>query len=161
MINYLISLRQAKRHPTRTALMVLSIALGVAAWITTRALDQTLGTTLRQSATPLAGLADLQVSNGDLGIPRDLAGRLATIEGVRSVRPVLIQRVLLPDLGGRSAVLVAVDLAAFQRERQQQKEKHQDVAGDLGLTIQGGSAGSFLKALLLRESPVLVGGALA
>ena len=35
-----LSLRQAARHPTRTALLVLSIALGVAAWIATHLLDR-------------------------------------------------------------------------------------------------------------------------
>jgi putative ABC transport system permease protein len=78
-----ISLRQVEQHPTRTLLMVLTVALGVAAWVTTRILDQTLSGALRSAATPSAGLADLHVSNGDLGIPRSFAARLASIPGVR------------------------------------------------------------------------------
>src|SRR3954462_1808953 len=133
-----LSLRQALRHPARTALMVLIIALGVAAWITTTLLDRALETALKSSATPLGGLADLQVSNGDLGVDRGLTARLGGIPGARSVRPVLIRRILLPDLGGRPAVLVGVDLAG---------QRPNDLADALGLTIHGGSAASFLAAI--------------
>src|SRR3954452_21794992 len=93
-----LNLRKALRHPARTALLVLIIALGVAAWITTHLLDRALETALKSSATPLAGLGGLQVGNGDLGVDRGLAARLGAIPGIRSVRQVLIRRILLPDL---------------------------------------------------------------
>ena len=99
----------------------------------------------------MAGLADLQVSNGDLGVDRGLAARLGAISGVRSVRPLLIRRVLLPGLDGRSAVLLGVDLAS---------EPPQAMADALGVTITEAAALAFLQAMLRRQGPVLVGGAL-
>src|SRR5690349_10030158 len=99
-LRLMLSLRHLRRRPIRTALVVVSIALGVATWTATAALDRSLGRAFRSAATPMAGAADLYVSNGDVGVRHDFAARLTHIAGVREVQPVFIKRVLLPDLGG-------------------------------------------------------------
>jgi putative ABC transport system permease protein len=144
-----LSLRQARCHPTRTILLVLTVALGVAAWIATNLLDQSLEAALRSAATPSTNLADLHVANGEIGVPLTLADRLATVPGIRAVHPVLTQRVLLTEHGGRPAVLLGVDLAAQQQ-----------LARDRGLIVPEGTAPSFVQALLRRQNPVLIGAAL-
>src|SRR5262245_16950174 len=58
-----LSLRYLWRHQLRAALVVMSIALGVAAWVATRALYGTVTHALHQVATPLRGDADLYVTN--------------------------------------------------------------------------------------------------
>lgn len=144
-----LSLSQWRRHPARLGLMVVSVALGVAAWTTTRMLDRTLGEALRASSSPLGGAADLYVSHGDVGVSRALASRLAAVAGVASVRPLLVRRVLLQGPVRRSVVLLGVDLAA-ERAR----------AATLGLSIRGAPPTAFAQAALLGRTPVAVGEAL-
>src|SRR5580704_714215 len=102
------SLRYWGRHPLRCGLILLSIALGVATCVATCVLDANLEKAFQRSATPLAGCADLYVSNGDAGVPKALAEQLAQIPGVRSAQPVVIQRVALPEFGHRAALLVGM-----------------------------------------------------
>ncbi len=78
-----LSLRYWGRCRLRCGLVLLSIALGVATCVATSVLDANLETAFQRSATPLAGIADLYVSNGDAGVPRSLAEQLAQTPGVR------------------------------------------------------------------------------
>src|SRR6516162_9453714 len=59
-----LSLGYLGRHWTRTALVVASIALGVAALVATRSLNQCLGKAAQAATNPLSNLADLLVVNG-------------------------------------------------------------------------------------------------
>jgi putative ABC transport system permease protein len=127
-------------------LVVASIALGVAIWTATGALDRSLQAALHSAATPLAGTADLYVSNGDLGVSRDLATSLVKLPGVRSVDPILVQRVLLPGLGGRPALLLGIDLEA-RRSRAERSS----------VRLSGLAPTAYLRAKLLGSKPVLVG----
>jgi putative ABC transport system permease protein len=106
----LLSLRYWRRRRGRALLVIASIALGVAAWVATRALNAQLGASGRAAATPLAGCADLHVSNGDAGVPLSLVEPLRRIRGVRAVRPLVIERVLLPDFNLPPALLLGADL---------------------------------------------------
>jgi putative ABC transport system permease protein len=92
-------------------LVLLSIALGVATCVATSVVDSNLEKAFQRSATPLAGFADLYVSNGDAGVPRALAEQLAALPGVHAARPVVIQRVALPDLNYRPVLLLGVDIS--------------------------------------------------
>jgi putative ABC transport system permease protein len=141
-----LSLRQGRRRPARLGLMVLSVALGVAAWLTTRVLDRTLGAALNASASPLAGSVDFHVEQGDAGVPRALAVRLAKVPGVAAVRPLLVRRVLLMDPVRREAVLLGVDLAAEQAR-----------AGSAGVKVRGGAPADLARAMLSGGIPVAVG----
>src|SRR6266540_2777475 len=58
-----LSLRYLWRHKIRAVLVALSIALGVAAWVATRALYGTVTHALHEAAVPLRGDADLSVTN--------------------------------------------------------------------------------------------------
>ena len=60
----------------------------------------------------MAGLADLHVSNSDSGVAASLASELAGISGVRSIDPVIIERVALPELDNQTAMVLGVDLKA-------------------------------------------------
>jgi len=108
----ILSLRYWRRCPARVLLVIASIALGVAAWGATRALNTHLNQSSRVAAAPLAGCADLHVSNGDAGVPRSLIEALCHLPGVQTVRPIIIQRVLLPDLNHQAALLLGLDLPA-------------------------------------------------
>jgi putative ABC transport system permease protein len=107
-----LSLRYWGRCRLRCALVLLSIAVGVAACVATCVLDANLETAFQRSATPLAGFADLYVSNSDAGVPRALAEQLAQVPGVRCATPLVMQRVALPDFSYQPALLLGVDLRA-------------------------------------------------
>src|SRR5262249_56063125 len=54
----------------------------------------------------------LLVTNGELGVPRELIAELKDnpVPGVQAVRPLVLHRVVLPDLENRPALLVGVEL---------------------------------------------------
>ncbi len=107
-----LSLRYLRRRLGRSVLVVLSIALGVATLVGTRALSQNMSQAARTAANPLAGVSDLTVANGELGVPRGLVRELreAHLPGVREVNPLVLGRVALPGLGNRSALLLGGEL---------------------------------------------------
>jgi putative ABC transport system permease protein len=93
-----LSWRYFQERWSRALLVVASITLGVATLVATRALNHSMWSATRVAVTPLAALADLVVSNGDAGVRADLAPLVARVPGVRSVEPVVVGRVRLPEL---------------------------------------------------------------
>src|SRR6202049_330637 len=82
-----LSLRYLSRRWFRALLIVASIALGVATLVATRALNETMSKAALNAANPMAGVADLVVSNGETPIAHRLAGDIkAQVPGVKSVR---------------------------------------------------------------------------
>lgn len=141
--------KQLRRHPARMSLVVLSIALGVGAWVATGALDRSLTRAVGASAMPLEGDADLHVSNGEAGVPRELIEKVAAVSGVKSVEPVIIRRVLVPRLEGRAATLLGVDLRA-----------RRDRAAEEGIEVSRGAEQALVRSKLRGRKPVLLGQAL-
>ena len=109
----LLGVRYVRQRWTRAALVVASIALGVATLVSTRILNQCLETAAQDTTTP-AGNADLYVHNGEAGVPTLLADdiRAAAVPGVKSVRPIVYDRVSLPQLDDRVAVLIGVEVSS-------------------------------------------------
>src|SRR5688572_11785196 len=111
-----LSLRYLRLRRGRALLVTVSIALGVATWVATGALYQSLEKSIRVAANPLAGIADLHVSssNRSAGVPRSLEARLAGVPGVAAVRPLLVEQVqvILADGGRKPALLVGLDAKA-------------------------------------------------
>src|SRR5205085_722644 len=95
-----LGVRYLFRRLGRTVLVVLSIALGVAALVATRSLNQNMSAAVKGAFTPLAGLADLFVTNPG-GVPRDLVKELrdaqadGRLPGVTALRPLILHRVVL------------------------------------------------------------------
>src|SRR5579885_2194407 len=141
-----LSARYWRRHAARALLVAASIALGAATCAATGALQHTLDEALRRAAAPLAGEADLFIGNGDAGVLRDLAGPVAAVPGVRSVRPLVVQRVVLPELGQRPALLLGLDLP--------------DDPGDepaWSVTISDRAGETFMRGMMLSRKPALLG----
>src|SRR5947209_5272342 len=80
-----LSLPYLRQRWSRAILVVASIALGVATLVATRALNQTMSQAVRVASAPLAGAADLHVSNGESPVRRNLAADLRQIPGVKGV----------------------------------------------------------------------------
>jgi putative ABC transport system permease protein len=107
-----ISVRYLRQRWSRAALVVASIALGVATLVATRALNQSMQKATRGAATPLTGVGELLVSNGDNGVSHDVVAELrqSAIPGVKDVQPLVMGRLVLPDLNNRPVVLIGVEL---------------------------------------------------
>ena len=106
-----LSLRYLLQRWDRALLIVVSIALGVATLISARILNQCIEAAARDTTTP-GGSAELFVTNGEAGVLRSLADELraAKIPGVRSVQPLIYDRVSLPSLDNRTAVLIGAEV---------------------------------------------------
>jgi putative ABC transport system permease protein len=106
-----LGLRYMLHRWDRAALIVASIALGVATLVSARILNRCIGAAAENTTTP-AGTADLYVTNGEAGVLRSLAEevRMAGVSGVRSVQPVVYDRIFLPQLDNRVAVLFGVEV---------------------------------------------------
>lgn len=108
----MLGLRYTLQRWDRAALVVASIALGVATLVSARILNQCLEAASAEHFT-MVGAADLYVHNGEAGVLRSAADqvRSANIPGLKSVRPIVYDRVTLPQLGDRLAVLVGVEVS--------------------------------------------------
>ncbi|MFO0807651.1 MAG: FtsX-like permease family protein [Gemmataceae bacterium] len=104
-----LSVRHLRRRFGRAALVVVSIALGVATLVSARVLNRCMEAAVRSATAPLGGTADLFASNGEAGVERALAVELRRLPGVKSVQPLLLERVQLPDLDGRVALLLGAE----------------------------------------------------
>jgi putative ABC transport system permease protein len=163
-----LSFRYLREHRTRTALVVLSIALGVVTLVATRVLNGCLNQATRQAVNPLAGIADLLVVNAQTGVPRDLARDLRdkAIPGLQDAEPLVLGRVYLPDVGGgRSALLLGIRWP-FPGLRLRAAAALASGQGDLppnpwGAEVEWDERGASVLDLLPGRSPVFVGGKLA
>ncbi len=108
----LLALRYLLQRWDRGMLIVLSIALGVATLVSARILNQCIEAAAQDTTTPGAS-AELSVTNGEAGVLRSVADELraARVAGVKSVQPLIYDRVTLPDLDGRVAVLVGAEVS--------------------------------------------------
>ena len=79
-----LSLRYLSRRWFRALLIVASIALGVATLIATQALNTTMSQAALTAANPLAGIADLMVSNDELPLSGELVDAIQTVARARS-----------------------------------------------------------------------------
>jgi putative ABC transport system permease protein len=105
-----LSLRYLSRRWFRALLIVASIALGVATLVATRALNETMSKAVLSSANPMAGIADLVVSNSGMGIAKSLADEIRTVPGVQSVRARLFANACLPDLDDKAVLVMGIDI---------------------------------------------------
>jgi putative ABC transport system permease protein len=111
-----LSLRYLRRRWLRAVLIVNSIALGVMTLVATRALNQTMTNAGLAMLNPLAGTADLIVSNGEASpVDRALAAELAKVPGVAVALPRIFKKGKLADLDDAPVLLVGVDLEAEKK----------------------------------------------
>jgi putative ABC transport system permease protein len=143
-----ISLRYVRQRRSRAALVVASIALGVATLVATRTLNQSMKKATRGAVTPMAGVGDLLVGNGDHGVDRNLAADLvrAGVPGVKTVQPLVVGRAFLPDLANRPATILGVELRADAA-----------TAKDLGIEVKPTNPLAFM----FGQTPAFVGVELA
>jgi putative ABC transport system permease protein len=156
-----LSVGYLAQHPTRMALVVISIALGVGTLVATRALDDSLHQAAKGAVNPFARLADLLVVNGQTGVPADLADRLkeAKLPGLGDVQPLVMGRAVLIDLDDQSVRLLGIQLFADES-----LTPGKALAGDNPWGLQFSptdEAAGVAWALLRGAKPVVIGAKLA
>jgi putative ABC transport system permease protein len=119
-----LTLRYLRQKWDRAILVALSIALGVATLVSARLLNACVEQAAMDTTVP-ADVADLYVSNGDLGVEWAVAEDLkrADIPGVRRVEPFVFDRITMPEIGDKSATLFGTDLAGRSPEDAKGGEK--------------------------------------
>jgi putative ABC transport system permease protein len=159
-----LSFGYLRQHRTRTLLVVLSIALGVATLVATRALNACLGQAARQAVNPLSQMADLLVVNAQTGVPRELADRLrrAGIPGLEDAQPFVWGRAYLPEAGsqGRSVLVLGLPWPSGQRWQTLLAGKPPAPPGSWGAAVDWDADLGDLFGLLLGSRPALVGNVL-
>ncbi|HVS34458.1 MAG TPA: ABC transporter permease, partial [Gemmataceae bacterium] len=155
------------QRPTRMVLIVVSIALGVATLVATRCLDDSLHQAARGAINPFATLADLLISNGQTGVPADLAERLQkkNLPGLADVQPLVMGRAALVELDDQSIRLIGVN---WTPQNMAEDAKGAPEANAWGLKITPHSDDAATNAsrywwdcFLGGKHPVLVGAELA
>ena len=114
----------------------------------TSLLNQSLEAAAPEAGAPLDGHADLYVGNGDAGVQRALADALKVLPGIRAVQPLVIQRVALPELHNQAALLIGADFTGQE-------------TGGWRVTINELTPRVFVRAVVFRQRPVLIGRELA
>ncbi len=109
-----LSLRHFAEHRLRTALTALGIALGVAAMIGIRLVNDSASASFERSIDRMAGKAVLQIANGSAGIPEELLERVKGVPGVRVAAPSVHGFVPVSGLGGERLFVFGIDLLADQ-----------------------------------------------
>jgi putative ABC transport system permease protein len=100
-----VSLRHLRHAPLRTALVVFGIALGVCMLCAVLATNDSLVASFEDMVDRVAGKADLTVAGGDAGIPSDLTGHIADLEGVAHAAAMLEVTTRSPGTQGSLLVL--------------------------------------------------------
>jgi putative ABC transport system permease protein len=128
-----IGLRYLGQRWDRVALIVVSIALGVATLVSTRILNRCLDAVAGDASSPVPG-ADLYVTNGEAGVFRDVIDDInkAHVPGIASVQPLIVDRIELPQFDRRPAILVGIPIEQFTESA---GGKTSDYQKELGITV--------------------------
>jgi putative ABC transport system permease protein len=139
------------QHPLRTALVVLSIALGVAMLVATQALGSGINKGIQDGVNPLGGLADLLVVNGQSGMHYTLAKELrdARIEGVEAVHPFVYWRMSVADLDNKVVWLIGVERPTSRAQRRESRAGHNPLEAPFHLRYHPRGAAERLTLLFI------------
>lgn len=144
------------QHPTRSLLVVLSIALGVAVLVATQALSKGLNVSVQDGVNPLSGLADLQVTKAHVGVDLKLAAdiRDAKIDGVAEARGLIFWRLSMAELNNKVVWLLGVELTGGDRKKPGELLTSNPLGAGVALSYEPKTAAEKL-ALLFRKPCLL------
>jgi putative ABC transport system permease protein len=147
----LLSVRYLLQRWDRGLLIVASIALGVATLVSARILNQCIEVAAQDTTTP-GGQAELYVTNGEAGVLRSITEEVrdAHIPGVKSVQPLVYDRVTLPDLDGRVAVLIGAEVSTQLLEKDNALKVSVEILPDVIRKRLGNVAAAFVGADLAK-----------
>ena len=112
-----VSLRHLASHKLRTAFTVAGIALGVSTMIGMRLMHESVATSYERMVERIAGKAELQITNGEVGVPEELLEEIRAVQGVRAAVASVQGFLSAVDFPGERLYVFGVDLLADQELR--------------------------------------------
>jgi putative ABC transport system permease protein len=94
-----LSARHWRQHPIRAALTLIGVSLGVAVTLAVNLIGTEIQMSHRRSLEYIAGKAELTVSAGETGMSREVTDRIAAVDGVAHVDPLLEKVLIEPGKG--------------------------------------------------------------
>lgn len=149
-------LRTVARHRLRSALAVLAVALGVAAFLATAAVGDSVERTATAALQAVSGGADLGIDAADAGVPAAWTARVRDVAGVEAAAPVVFGWAALDGATRGRALVVGVDPAAEARMRRREAPPG---ARPEALFAFAAGAAAFLSRPLADEIGAAPGGA--
>ncbi len=124
-----VTLPSLRRHRLRALLTLVGVVLGVQLVMTIQLVSRATFRSFAHAFATIAGHADLQLTNGDLGVPESLLEPLAAVPGVASVSA-LVRGTLATPAG--ILTVFGVDLLADQALRERQfPRRHVHLADEI------------------------------
>ncbi len=131
-----LTIRYLWQRWDRAILVALSIALGVATLVSSRLMNRCMEAAAYDSTVPV-DIADLYVSNGEVGVAWDIVEDLQNkkVAGVKKVAPFVFERVSIVEAKERPAVLFGADLNEFGKELQSNEKEGKGTKSPFKITM--------------------------
>src|SRR6202521_1215844 len=113
-----ISIAEFRRHLLRNVLTTFGIILGVAIFSAMRSADSSLGKSLSDTISQIAGKAVLQVTAGPGGLPEEVVDKVRGVRGVNAAVPVIEAVVHTSDAAQGNILILGVDMAGASAMRE-------------------------------------------
>ena len=107
-----VSLRHLAAHKLRTLLTAFGIALGVAAMIGIRLVNDSAARSFERTIDRMAGKAVFQIANGSAGVPEELLDEVKAVGGVKVAAPTVQGFLPVSSLRGERLFVFGIDLLA-------------------------------------------------
>jgi hypothetical protein len=107
-----VSLRHFARHKLRTFFTTGGIALGVAAMVAVRLVNDSASRAFESAVERMAGKTALEIANGSVGVPEELLEELRAVPGVAVAAPSVQGILPVSGLHGERLYFFGVDLVA-------------------------------------------------
>jgi putative ABC transport system permease protein len=111
-----LTVRYLGQRWTRTLLIILSIALGVATLVATRALADHLTNAADSAVNPFTEGVDLLVDKGETGVSIVLVDEIKEVPGVKRADPMVLSKVSLPELDNRFVSLFGISIPSVMEQ---------------------------------------------
>jgi putative ABC transport system permease protein len=131
-----ISIAEFRRHLLRNVLTTFGIILGVAIFSAMRSADSSLGKSLSDTISQIAGKAVLQVTAGPGGLPEEVVDKVRGVRGVNAAVPVIEAVVHTSDAAQGNILILGVDMAGDGSMRDYSMEGEDPVSDPLGFLAQ-------------------------
>lgn len=104
-----ICIRLSRRHPVRTLLMVVGIALGVAGVIAIDISKTSIGKSFELSTASLTARSTHQIVGSNFEVPQTIFTDIRTRIGIRASAPVISKHVKSDQMGDTPYTLLGID----------------------------------------------------
>lgn len=109
-LHLLLLRKHFRRHSTRILLTAIGIGVGVATAVAIVTINRSTYHSFASSIERIAGRAEIEITNGKVGVPDSLVNEVEGVLGVEAAAGVVQEFVRVPRLDGRQIAIFGVDL---------------------------------------------------